>query len=234
MYILIKYGANEEKMVNPNCLNLVMLNHIKRVCKLDNFPDPIDLASDSGEVLDLISKPKEYAKNFITLRNTYIAVRVVQVEKDDDADETQPAYISLLEGTEKMKFTVLNPTQRRTKYRGGGSSSMMSSMGISTTDFSASSLGSQFVGSSVLASASNMGLQGKKPSLTHAPNLAPGAGKRGGNNLLMTATLNAAAAAGGPTPPGGPGHKAGGNRALRPLDLKKGSLGSTNLMPGKR
>ncbi|KAJ3345534.1 hypothetical protein HDU83_003952 [Entophlyctis luteolus] len=55
--------------------------------------DHIDLATESGEVIDLSSKPKEYAKKFLEPRQSYILVRVIGEETDDG-----PAtYIPLLE-----------------------------------------------------------------------------------------------------------------------------------------
>ncbi|KAJ3203176.1 hypothetical protein HDU82_006776 [Entophlyctis luteolus] len=41
--------------------------------------DHIDLATESGEVIDLSSKPKEYAKKFLEPRQSYILVRVIGV-----------------------------------------------------------------------------------------------------------------------------------------------------------
>ncbi|KAJ3274888.1 hypothetical protein HDV01_001763 [Terramyces sp. JEL0728] len=79
MFVTIKYGADEEKIVNPNCLSAVLLNHIRRSCGYENVIENLDLASESGEVMDLVSKPKEYAKKFLEARSTYILVKVIGV-----------------------------------------------------------------------------------------------------------------------------------------------------------
>ncbi|KAJ3326217.1 hypothetical protein HDV06_000093 [Boothiomyces sp. JEL0866] len=79
MFVTIKYGAEEEKIVNPNCLSAVLLNHIRKTCGYENVVENLDLASESGEVMDLASKPKEYAKKFLEARSTYILVKVIGV-----------------------------------------------------------------------------------------------------------------------------------------------------------
>ena len=69
-------AANEEKLVNPNCLSAVMLSHIKKTCGYSEITENIDLASEAGEVMDLVSKPREYAKKFLEPRTTYVLVKV--------------------------------------------------------------------------------------------------------------------------------------------------------------
>ena len=109
MFVTVKYGgkwkitvAEEEKIVNPNCLCAVLLNHIRKTCGYENIPENLDLALESGEVMDLASKPKEYAKKFLEPRNTYILVKVVGEETDDST----PTYLPLLDSaTDKIKFS---------------------------------------------------------------------------------------------------------------------------------
>lgn len=64
-------------MVNPNCLSAVLLNHIRKTCGFLEVQEHLDLASESGEVMDLASKPKEYAKKYLESRSTYILVKVI-------------------------------------------------------------------------------------------------------------------------------------------------------------
>jgi hypothetical protein len=60
------------------------------------------LASESGEVMDLVSKPKEYAKKYLEPRGIYILVKVV----GDENDDSNFIYIPLLESaTDKIKFS---------------------------------------------------------------------------------------------------------------------------------
>ncbi|KAG5462585.1 MAG: hypothetical protein BJ554DRAFT_4533, partial [Olpidium bornovanus] len=41
------------------------------------MPEPLDLATESGEVVDLASKPREVAKKLLDPRATYILVKTV-------------------------------------------------------------------------------------------------------------------------------------------------------------
>jgi hypothetical protein len=54
-----------------------MLSHIRKTCGYESVVENLDLASESGEVMDLTSKGKEYAKKYLELRATYILVKVV-------------------------------------------------------------------------------------------------------------------------------------------------------------
>ncbi|KAJ3291721.1 hypothetical protein HK104_005859 [Borealophlyctis nickersoniae] len=137
-FITVKYGANEDRLVNPNCLSSVLLHHIKRACGFDHLIENVDLASETGEVIDLASKPKEYAKKYVEGRASYILVKVIgenaalsllspfmtqaHLNHTDETEDSSPTYVSLLEqtGAEKIKFSVLNPTQRqRNKAKAG-------------------------------------------------------------------------------------------------------------------
>ena len=69
--------ANEERLLNPNCLNSVLLTHIRRTCGYSELAENIDLATENGEVMDLVSKPKDYAKKYLEPRTCYILVKVV-------------------------------------------------------------------------------------------------------------------------------------------------------------
>ena len=100
-FIIVKYGSNEERLCNPNCLSVVLLSHVKKSCGFESLSENIDLATESGEVLDLISKPKEVAKKFLEARGTYILVKVV----GDDVDESSPSFIPLLDSAINVKFS---------------------------------------------------------------------------------------------------------------------------------
>ncbi|KAH6570255.1 hypothetical protein BASA50_011293 [Batrachochytrium salamandrivorans] len=117
-YVIVKYGANKEKLVNPNCLGAVLLGHIKKSCGYNDLVESVDLASESGEVMDLISRPREYARKFLESRASYILVKVI----GDESDDFSPTYIPLLDmAGEKVKFSVTNPTfKMRGKSKAGG------------------------------------------------------------------------------------------------------------------
>jgi hypothetical protein len=53
----------------------VLLGYIKKTCGYEQ--DNIDLASETGEVIDLASKPKEYARKYVEPRGSYILVKCV-------------------------------------------------------------------------------------------------------------------------------------------------------------
>ncbi|KAI8898129.1 hypothetical protein BC833DRAFT_620582 [Globomyces pollinis-pini] len=110
MFITVKYGAEEEKIFNPNCLSAVLLNHIKHTCGFEN--EILDLASETGEVMDLA----KYAKKFLESRSSYILVKII----GDETEESSPTYIPLLDNAlDKIKFSVTNPTfKQRAKAKG--------------------------------------------------------------------------------------------------------------------
>ncbi|KAI8905015.1 hypothetical protein EDD86DRAFT_277686 [Gorgonomyces haynaldii] len=108
-FITVKYGAGEEKILNPNCLSAVLLGYAKKTCGFENIPENVDLASESGEVIDLVSKPKEYAKKYVEPRTSYILVKCV----GDDSEDSSLNYVPLLDQVgDKIKFAVTNPTAR--------------------------------------------------------------------------------------------------------------------------
>ncbi|KAI9222450.1 hypothetical protein BC828DRAFT_26333 [Blastocladiella britannica] len=84
-FFTIKYGDNLERLFNCNCINTVLLGHIKTALELD-FPEQIDLFTDAGDMLDLHSKPKEYAKKYIEPRMVCTLVKIV---KDEDGGPTR-------------------------------------------------------------------------------------------------------------------------------------------------
>ncbi|KAJ3002061.1 hypothetical protein HKX48_002544 [Thoreauomyces humboldtii] len=75
-FITVKYGAGEERIANPNVLSSVLLHYLKSTCGYSDLSENVDLASETGEVIDLINKSKEYAKRFVDPRGTYILVKV--------------------------------------------------------------------------------------------------------------------------------------------------------------
>jgi len=63
--IIVKYGDNSEKIFNPNCVSSVLLSFIKISCGFDDENYQVDLATESGEVIDLANHGKEYAKKYL-------------------------------------------------------------------------------------------------------------------------------------------------------------------------
>ena len=105
-FITVRYGQNEEKILNPNCLSAVLLSHIKKSCGFETLLEPIDLCSaETGEVVDLISKPKEYAKKYLEPRGSYVLLKVI----GDDSEESSSTFVSLLESS-NLKISSNFPT----------------------------------------------------------------------------------------------------------------------------
>jgi hypothetical protein len=94
--------VGEEKLFNPNCLSSVFLTHIKRSCGFEELLESVDLASENGEIMDLLNKPKEYAKKILEPRASYILLKV----NDDQIDDSLPAYVPLVDPslTDKIKL----------------------------------------------------------------------------------------------------------------------------------
>ncbi|EPZ33803.1 hypothetical protein O9G_002515 [Rozella allomycis CSF55] len=114
--IICRHSANEEKIFNPNCVSIVFLNHIKKSCGFDDIPEQVDLATENGEVIDLQSKPKEYAKKYLEPRGTYILLKVVDDNVSDDSHASN--YVPLIDQGlgERLKLTVSRKDGTRKRY----------------------------------------------------------------------------------------------------------------------
>lgn len=87
--------------MNPDCLSVVLMGYIRKVCGFENLLDNLDLASESGEVMDLLSKGRDYATKILDDKASYILVKVI----GDDLEDTSPSYVSLLDTTsDKLRF----------------------------------------------------------------------------------------------------------------------------------
>ncbi|ORX45792.1 hypothetical protein BCR36DRAFT_372577 [Piromyces finnis] len=116
-FITVKYGNNSEKIFNPNCVASVLLSFIKISCGFDEEKYQVDLATESGEVIDLANHGKEYAKKYLDERRAYILVKIIEGE-----DDSPTTYSPLLEQIpEKMKFTVISSGKNRQKRAGNDS-----------------------------------------------------------------------------------------------------------------
>jgi len=105
MFVIVKYGQEQEIMVNPNCNSNAFLSYIRKACGYESLPEQLDLASENGEVMDLCSKRQEYAKKALEQRGSYILVKVV------DDDET--VYLPLLDSAQSQKFSIANAQGRK-------------------------------------------------------------------------------------------------------------------------
>ncbi|TPX34821.1 hypothetical protein SmJEL517_g02558 [Synchytrium microbalum] len=117
-FVTLKYGAGEEMLLNPNCMASVLLNHIKKnadvIKSVGAIHEPIDIATESGEVVDLMGKAREYAKKYVDPRATYVLVKIVGA---DESGEAEAQYIPLCDQLgERVKFMLASSRQKK---RGG-------------------------------------------------------------------------------------------------------------------
>ena len=99
-FFTVKVNLNEEYIFNSSCLSTVLLSHIKKTLGAEHTQTIIDLASENGDVVDLLSKGPQYAHKFIDTRSTYIVVRVVE----DESDASTPIYTAFGDFGDKTKF----------------------------------------------------------------------------------------------------------------------------------
>jgi len=98
-FCVVKYGANQEKLINFECMSILILDYLKTACNFTQIQEPLDLSTEDGEIVDLNSKLKENAKLYLEDRCVYILVKVLI----DEASE-EPAYVPLCDNYEKLKF----------------------------------------------------------------------------------------------------------------------------------
>ncbi|KAL7753356.1 hypothetical protein RI367_001131 [Sorochytrium milnesiophthora] len=107
-FIVVKHGANAQRLFNANCLCIVLLTFIKESLGLD-FGETIDLADESGEVLDLAGHPREYAKKYLEPRGVYTLIKVLTADAVDDGAKYQPLVDA---PSESFKLTARRQTKR--------------------------------------------------------------------------------------------------------------------------
>lgn len=109
-FIIVRYGDNQEKIINANCQSAVLLGHLKKSCGFSSLAEPLDLSTEAGEVLDLQSKPREYASKFIEPRSTCILVKVIRDDEDEENWACLLAGHALkLNGTSRIKKKTAKP-----------------------------------------------------------------------------------------------------------------------------
>ena len=74
MFIYVKYGNNEEAMVNINCKIINLLRYLK------NFPNAkhidLDLSDVNGDVKNLQENRDKYADSLLKEKEKYILLRI--------------------------------------------------------------------------------------------------------------------------------------------------------------
>lgn len=97
MFFVLKFGFDEELLFNANCCMKVLLENIKKRCKIPS-DQIIDLADEQAQIKNLSEQPEQkYASLLLQPRTTYILVRV-NVFVDERTGDTHKTYTALVEG----------------------------------------------------------------------------------------------------------------------------------------
>lgn len=100
-FIVIKYGDDQEAILNPLCSTYIFLEWIKRICHCDN-DSTLDLVDLEGQIRNLPPTTDDYASDYVTGRETYVVIRV-----ERQGDHGPHRYISLLNNLEKINPDLL-------------------------------------------------------------------------------------------------------------------------------
>ncbi|XP_012935481.1 uncharacterized protein CXorf65 homolog [Aplysia californica] len=100
-FVVIKYGDDQEALINPFCSTYIFLDWIRRICNCGNDIS-IDLVDLEGQLRHLPVSTDEYATEYVTSRETYVVIRV---ERQGDYGPNK--YISLLNDLDKLNPELL-------------------------------------------------------------------------------------------------------------------------------
>ncbi|XP_020897026.1 uncharacterized protein CXorf65 homolog isoform X1 [Exaiptasia diaphana] len=77
MFIVVRYGENEQSLFNLNCRTRVLYENIKERCDCDS-EDCIDLADENGVLKGFPDRltENEYGCEFLTSRASYILLQI--------------------------------------------------------------------------------------------------------------------------------------------------------------
>ncbi|XP_059177989.1 uncharacterized protein LOC131957283 [Physella acuta] len=100
-FIVIKYGDDQEALLNPRCPTHVLVDWIRRICECDG-DSILDLVDLEGQVKNLPATSDDYATNYVTGRETYVVIRV-----EREGENGPNRYISLLNHLEKVNPELL-------------------------------------------------------------------------------------------------------------------------------
>ncbi|XP_019618568.1 PREDICTED: uncharacterized protein CXorf65 homolog [Branchiostoma belcheri] len=111
MFITVRYGENKSEIFNPKCRVLLLLKAIRDKCGCEHG-DTIDLADETGEVMELSTHPGDYASNYLHARATFI---LIKVEKECEGGEEDVRYLPLFKGTGLSKSFHARLNRRRSR-----------------------------------------------------------------------------------------------------------------------
>ncbi|XP_073415305.1 uncharacterized protein C22orf15 homolog isoform X1 [Dendrobates tinctorius] len=93
MFITVKFGADHQILLNPNCKSINLTESLRERCQCG--PEvAIDLLDESGNLINLsdFEGSQDNATNYLKERQTYILVKIIRGEGSEPA-----RYESLLE-----------------------------------------------------------------------------------------------------------------------------------------
>ncbi|XP_074060530.1 uncharacterized protein CXorf65 homolog isoform X2 [Macrotis lagotis] len=112
MFIIIKYGDNQQFLVNTNCSVLLLLHYIRHKMGLKNS-ELIDLCDEAGslKLLFLVKFPGESATKFFQSRNSYYICKVERGIPDalkSQCDFLEKSRIKMLRGQDSKKISPID------------------------------------------------------------------------------------------------------------------------------
>jgi len=94
-FVVIKYGDDQEALINPFCSTYIFIDWIRQIVKCDK-DILLDLVDLEGQLRNLPVTTEEYATEYVTGRETYV---VISVERQ--GDDGPRKYVSLLNNLDK-------------------------------------------------------------------------------------------------------------------------------------
>ncbi|XP_002736063.1 uncharacterized protein CXorf65 homolog [Saccoglossus kowalevskii] len=94
-FITVKYGDNQQRIFNPMCSSMILLECIRKNCQCEKGVT-LDLLDENGHVKNLPENLQSYASDFLEGRGTYW---LIKVEKGNE--DTPNKYTLLLSQPEK-------------------------------------------------------------------------------------------------------------------------------------
>ncbi|XP_063967764.1 uncharacterized protein CXorf65 homolog isoform X2 [Lytechinus pictus] len=93
MFLLIFFSDNQQRLFNPYCTSMNLLESIRKQCHSSDDGATLDLSDGSGNVKNLHSADnlQSYANSFLEGRETYWLIKV-----EKGATEREPTIYSLL------------------------------------------------------------------------------------------------------------------------------------------
>ncbi|XP_070572233.1 uncharacterized protein CXorf65 homolog [Ptychodera flava] len=117
-FVIVKYGDNQQKIFNPLCSNLVLLECIRRNCKCDKGV-MLDLTDAEGNVKHLNENLQSYATNYLQGRTTYWLIKVEKGTGDNPnkytllLDDPEVHVPDLLQRLENLSKPVVRTITRK-------------------------------------------------------------------------------------------------------------------------